>query len=97
MSTGGYMAEQLQFSFDIAVVTAYLHALQKVTDQQVAIAEHATELREVYANTGVPVRAVESAWAVAKRRKKAGVTDAEWAALLELATVLIEKDRHGTD
>lgn len=93
------MSTQRTLKFDLDTACASMQALQKITDQQVAMAEHATELREVYANKGVPVKAVEAAWAVATRRRKAGVSDADWQALVRAANQLLtpEDNRHGTD
>ena len=86
------MPEQLTLSFNLDTACEYMRALQNITDQQVAIAEHATELREVYADKGVPVKAVEAAWAVAKRRLKASVSDADWQALVEAAVTLLSPE-----
>ena len=83
--------EQLMLSFDLESAKAYLKDLQKVHDQQVAIAEMATELREVYAAKGLPVKAIEAAWATAKRRRKAGVSDQDWQALVEAAQQILHQ------
>ena len=78
--------QQMVFSFDREAANEYLEALFRFDIKRREITEVAREARNEYKDRGVPVKAIQAAYACAKRRmKQSDLIEEEWQALMTMA------------